>query len=260
MADAHTLLEQYIAAHSKGEDADPREWLERLPEGTRARQAGGADRRLPRSARPCARGTRRPSAPRASRRFAEQVNSALYSQAGNWPAVLPALREKARLKRSDLVARLAAALGVQDKEEKVGSYYHEMEQGLLPSEGVDDKVLDALGSILGQSGRGAAAGGEAFCGGGRRRRRGAGVASFARTATRGPRGRAASSRRPAAAETGKEIGRGRPPLPRRLSASAHPLPHDVARHATTARPHRVLSPRAALGRRGARPPARTASC
>ena len=61
--------------------------------------------------------------------FAEQVNSALYSQAGSWPAVLPALREKARLKRSDLVARLAAALGVQDKEKKVGSYYHEMETG-----------------------------------------------------------------------------------------------------------------------------------
>ena len=46
-------------------------------------------------------------------------------------------RAKAQLKRSDLVARLAAALGAQDKQAKVGSYYHEMERGLLPSEGVE---------------------------------------------------------------------------------------------------------------------------
>ena len=62
----------------------------------------------------------------------------------------PAARPRA-LKRADLVERLAAALGAPDKQDKVGFYYHEMEQGLLPSEGVNDKVLEALGTILGQS-------------------------------------------------------------------------------------------------------------
>jgi hypothetical protein len=61
------------------------------------------------------------------------------------------LRERAQLKRADLVARLAAALGVTGREQKVASYYHEMEQGLLPARGVSDRVLDALASIVGST-------------------------------------------------------------------------------------------------------------
>jgi hypothetical protein len=163
MTDAHTLLEQYVAAHGKGEADDPREWLERLPEGReRAKLEALIDAYLSRA--PMRKWD--PDAFRASglAPFAEQVNTALYSQSGNWPAVLPALREKAQIKRSDLVARLAAALGVQDKEKKVGSYYHEMETGSLPSEGVNDKVLDALGSLLGQSGEALRRAGQAIRG------------------------------------------------------------------------------------------------
>ena len=150
MADAHTLLEQYIAAHRGGADADPAEWLERVPEGgERAKLAALIDAyhaREPMRAWD-------PDAFRASglAPFAERANLALYSEAGSWPAVLPRLRERARVKRSDLVARLATALGVEDKQAKVNSYYHEMETGLLPSDGVDDRVLDALGTIVGQS-------------------------------------------------------------------------------------------------------------
>ena len=147
--DAHTLLEQYIAAHASGEHADPGEWLVRAPEGERDKLVALIDAYL-------ARAPMREWDPEAFRSsglatFSEQLNQGFYSEAGAWPAVLPQLREKAKLKRSVLVARLAAALGAQDKQAKVGSYYHEMEHGLLPSEGVDDKVLDALGSILGQS-------------------------------------------------------------------------------------------------------------
>lgn len=151
MADAHTLLEQYIAAHRSGERADPREWLEHAPEGSeRDKLAALIDAYLERA--PMRDWDRQAFLSSGLARFAERVNQGLYSQAGAWPAVLPELRAQAKLKRSDLVARLAAALGAQDKQAKVGSYYHEMEQGLLPSEGVNDKVLDALGSILGQRG------------------------------------------------------------------------------------------------------------
>ena len=45
--------------------------------------------------------------------------------------------------------QLAARLGAQAQEQKVGEYYHRMEQGLLPAAGVSDTVLDALGRIVG---------------------------------------------------------------------------------------------------------------
>ncbi|HEV2752902.1 MAG TPA: hypothetical protein VGV36_03580, partial [Solirubrobacteraceae bacterium] len=66
-----------------------------------------------------------------------------------WPVVLPRLRARARLRRSELVARLAAALGVGDREEKVAGYYHAMEQGELDPAGVSDRVLEALARLTG---------------------------------------------------------------------------------------------------------------
>ena len=66
-----------------------------------------------------------------------------------WPSLLPQLRNRARLKRADLVAQLAARLGAEGQGEKVGLYYHQMEQGLLPASGVSDSVLEALGRIVG---------------------------------------------------------------------------------------------------------------
>ena len=149
MPDAYELLQQYIALHRSGAEADPRDWLDRVEGPERAKLVGLIDAYL-------AHAPMRAWDPEAFRQsgladFAERVNDTLYSASGAWPVVLPGLRAKARLKRSDLVARLAAALGAPDKQEKVGSYYHEMESGELPSEGVNDKVLEALGSILGQS-------------------------------------------------------------------------------------------------------------
>jgi hypothetical protein len=47
------------------------------------------------------------------------------------------------------VAELAARLGAQSQQRKVATYYHEMEQGLLPASGVSDTVLEALGKIVG---------------------------------------------------------------------------------------------------------------
>ena len=75
----------------------------------------------------------------------------LVGQSGLWPAVLPKLRDRAGLKRSELVERLAGLLGVSDRAEKVARYYHEMEQGLLPEQGVSQRVLEALSQIVGGS-------------------------------------------------------------------------------------------------------------
>ena len=160
MADVDTLLKEYIAAHRGGGEADPRDWLARAEGRERALLAAMIDTYLERAPAPewDAEAFRESGlAP-----LAERIESSLQGQAGTWPAVLPSLSHKARLKRSDLVARLAAALGVPDKQDKVGSYYHEMERGLLPAEGVQDRVLEALGSMLGQSAEALRAAGRAL--------------------------------------------------------------------------------------------------
>lgn len=66
-----------------------------------------------------------------------------------WPVLLPALRNRAKLLRAQVVDRLADALGVGASREKVGSYYHELETGTLDPEGVSRRVVDALAGIFG---------------------------------------------------------------------------------------------------------------
>lgn len=68
-----------------------------------------------------------------------------------WAELLPALRTRARIMRRELVARLAQALDASDQVEKVGDYYHRMELEELPVDGISNRVLEALGSILGES-------------------------------------------------------------------------------------------------------------
>lgn len=68
-----------------------------------------------------------------------------------WSAFLPGLRNKAEIKRETLVERLAGALGLPGSVERVRFYYHHMERGTLPAEGVSPRVLDKLGEILGVS-------------------------------------------------------------------------------------------------------------
>jgi hypothetical protein len=76
------------------------------------------------------------------------LDASLRGRAGLWPALLPRLRSDAQLRRSEVVERLAVALGAPDQLEKVAAYYHQMEQGLLSPAGVSDRVLDALARIV----------------------------------------------------------------------------------------------------------------
>jgi hypothetical protein len=166
MTDVDRLLKEYVAAHRAREDVDPGEYLSRAQGAERKELAALIDAYL-------ARAPRREFDPEAYRQsgMAEDVarlSRSLTGASGLWPSLLPRLRTNARLKRSELVARLASALGVRGREDKVADYYHQMEQGLLPAEGVSDSVLEALAGILGRSadalreaGRGAADGGAA---------------------------------------------------------------------------------------------------
>ena len=108
----------------------------------------------------------------------ERVYESIEGVSGTWPELLPQLRNRARIKRRDLVERLARSLGFESgaEIEKVGGYYHRMEHGMLPAEGVSGRVIEALATIVDASAEairsaGARAGEQA-----------AGGAAFARTA------------------------------------------------------------------------------
>jgi hypothetical protein len=88
-------------------------------------------------------------AERAIAAASPEMESPAVEVAQGWPQLLPALRNRARLRRATVVERLAAALDFADDEERVAAYYHRMERGQLPPSGVSTKVLEALGSILG---------------------------------------------------------------------------------------------------------------
>ena len=152
MAELNSLFTEFVERHLAGENPDPWSYINQLESEERAEleelidayfvgappQSWNADAYTGSSAE----------------RIADALDRSFRGQAGLWPAVLPRLRDRARLTRGALVERLAETLGVDDRSEKVAVYYHEMEQGLLPSAGVSDRVLDVLAGIVGTTARG----------------------------------------------------------------------------------------------------------
>lgn len=151
MTDVERLLSEYKQADREDPaGADPRPYLERVSGSDRELLAGLIDAYLERAPRRefDAEGFR---ASPAAATIAEGVERSLAGESGIWPALLPRLRHRSELRRAELVDQLAARLGAQSQERKVGEYYHRMEQGLLPAAGVSDTVLEALGKIIGWS-------------------------------------------------------------------------------------------------------------
>lgn len=150
MSDVDRLLQQYLDASERaGAPPDPLPYLERAPAAERTLLEALIDGYL-------ARAPRRRFDPDAFERelgspLMRGIADSVTGSAGLWPALLPGLRNAARLKRRELVTRLARDLGVPDREQKVASYYHQMERGLLEESGVSEPVLEKLGAILGQS-------------------------------------------------------------------------------------------------------------
>ena len=146
MADVDQLLKDYIAEHRAGGEADPRAYLERADEADRTELAALIDAYLVRS--PGQPWDEAAYAGSPAERLVESLHESLAGASGSWPVLLPELRHKARIKRAQLVERLAAALGVTGREEKVAYYYNQMEHGGLAPSGVSDRVLDALAGIV----------------------------------------------------------------------------------------------------------------
>jgi hypothetical protein len=147
MSEVERLLTEYKDSHRGGGDGDPRPFLARVSGADRVLLTALIDAYLEEAPRREFDAAAFQASPAAT--VAEGVQRSLEGAGGMWPSVLPRLRGQARLKRSELVAQLAARLGAQAQQEKVALYYHQMEQGLLPESGVSDTVLDALGKIVG---------------------------------------------------------------------------------------------------------------
>ena len=145
MTDVQRLLEEFIAENRAGGVADPAAYLARVSGVERAELEALIDGYLARAPRRAFDRAGFEASPAA------RVVASLAGSSGTWPALLPRLRDRARLKRAELVARLAAELGVGGREAKVAFYYDAMEQGTLASSGVSDRVLEALGRIVGES-------------------------------------------------------------------------------------------------------------
>jgi hypothetical protein len=140
------LIAEYKEAWRAGR-GDPRPFLDRAAPADRALLAALIDAFLEEAPR-----RERWEHDPAAAAVTEDVERSLSGASGLWPALLPRLRGRARLRRAEVVSQLAARLGAQGQQEKVGLYYHQMEQGLLPERGVSDTVLEALGRIVGYTG------------------------------------------------------------------------------------------------------------
>jgi hypothetical protein len=150
MSDVDKLLRQYIDRFKSGGSADPGDLLSKVGGRDRARLSALIDGYLEHAA---------PAqdwdpdafegsvAEQATARVAETWSDAT----GQLPVELVRLRNERQIKRADLVSKLADSLGVSAAREKVAFYYHRMEHGLLPTEGVSAKVWDALAKLLGTS-------------------------------------------------------------------------------------------------------------
>ena len=148
MSDVERQLQEFIREDREGGDADPLAFLRRVEGEDRAELEALIDGYLARAPRRAFDREAYESSP--ARGVTEEIGRALGGVSGSWPALLPRLRHRARMRRAEVVngaGRRARRDGAQAK--KVARYYHGMERGTLPAEGVSDRVLEALGRVVG---------------------------------------------------------------------------------------------------------------
>ncbi len=155
MPDVEQLFRDYVAEHRGGGDADPRGYLARVDGLDRSELAALIDSYLARS--PGQGWNAESFAGSAAERVSHQIaagwdlESEGSAETQGWRELLPALRNRAQVMRRELVARLAEGIGHPEDAQRVGAYYHQMELGDLPAEGVSNRVLEVLAGILGES-------------------------------------------------------------------------------------------------------------
>lgn len=154
MPDIEQIFRNYVAEHRGGGEADPQAFLAKAEGAERTELAALIDAYLAQSPGKAWDAAAFSGSP--AERVTEQIAAGWdlekdEAQQG-WRELLPALRNRAQVMRREVVDRLAQGLGHPAEAQEVASYYHRMELGQLPAEGVSNRVLDVLGEILGESG------------------------------------------------------------------------------------------------------------
>lgn len=129
--------------------ADPQDYLVKVEGAARAQLSGLIDAYLDRA--PARESDEAAYGASAAAEIANALDEAVGRPAGMLPIVLPRLRKRANLRRSDLATRLATELGLAGKENRVADAYHELETGQIDAARVKQPVLEALARILGES-------------------------------------------------------------------------------------------------------------
>src|SRR3954452_8472615 len=117
MTDVDRLLEQYIQEHRGGGDADPLTYLDGLEGTDRQELAALIDAYLARA--PGREWDPQAYAGSPAEQLVNSLSESLEGVSGAWPVLLPELRNRMKLARDALVERLAEALGVGGREQKV---------------------------------------------------------------------------------------------------------------------------------------------
>lgn len=148
---AEQLLSEFIDDWNAGRRPDVRAFLKRAPEGDErallAEQLGDWLALAPTPAYDAPARAAIRAEPTVQRLFA-----AAGEDAGLWPAVLPAMRERSRLSLGQLATRVAERFGFGAGETtRTEAYLEQLEQGELEPSRVSRRLLDALADALGVS-------------------------------------------------------------------------------------------------------------
>jgi hypothetical protein len=149
MADVDRLLDELAADYEAGREVDPAALLARADPGQRQELAARIDSYL--MTAPTRKWDREAYERSPAKRAVDQVYESIVAESGTWAELLPRLREQARMRRAELVTRLAGLLGftAEPQVAKIGDYYNRMEHGRLRPAGVSGRVIDALAEVLG---------------------------------------------------------------------------------------------------------------
>jgi hypothetical protein len=142
MSQIDRLLNEFVEAWNAGERPEVDDFVDRAPEAERNELAGLIGAFLEIAPTP-------PYSPEQLDALrADPVVQVIARVAEGEPSPLPRLRERAKLKRDQVVEALARILGFPDKQKKIARYYHQLEIGAITSGQVSQRVVDALADIL----------------------------------------------------------------------------------------------------------------
>jgi hypothetical protein len=147
VTDLDKLLAEFRAEFEAGSQPDPGKFLARADASERSTLADRLDAYL--DTAPLKEWDPGAYARSPTKVAVDRFFETVEGEAGTWPELLPTLRNRARIRRGDLVERLATALGFPSETQRVATYYHQMEHGQIEATRVSETVLQKLGDIVG---------------------------------------------------------------------------------------------------------------